>query len=140
MRVPYSPLLSDVWALGVVFYTSLFGLFPFDPKAKHVDPKEFPTEWRVPFGSTLSTDSVYILKRIFLLERRRIRAYELLRLKTFDEPSQLEAISFGEKAAKTVSEGTEEDNHPQSPTARQAFWGGQTQRIIKSRHECAMFN
>ena len=54
MKIPYSPLLGDIWALGEVFYATLFGRFPFDPKAKDVDPKEFPTELSFPPGHSFT--------------------------------------------------------------------------------------
>jgi serine/threonine protein kinase len=113
LKVPYSPLLSDVWACGVVLYAVLFGKFPFNPM--QYDMKEMCMSFVLPASPSIGPNCQKVFKQIFVLEDVRIRSMDLLHTEWLVEKTG--EVYMGEHAnmtLKEVSDKTERRNRRQS--------------------------
>ena len=81
----YIPYFSDIWSLGVLLYTMLFGVFPFQGKT---DEELFNAinniEFKFPSDDYVSNEVKLLLQKMFIFEpRKRISLLDILLNKWF---------------------------------------------------------
>jgi len=93
-RKPYCPILSDVWSMGIVLYGMVYGKFPYE-EVNLQNIVGLAGRFKVPQQLTISPYLEDVFRRIFQIEEKRIRSYELLEKRWINQ--QIEAIFLGKK-------------------------------------------
>ena len=77
---PYQGKPSDMWALGVVLFTMLYGQFPFyDSAPQELFNKIKSAEFTIPEDGRVSEDSVSVIKRLLVTDpAKRLTAEQVL--------------------------------------------------------------
>ncbi|XKL61825.1 hypothetical protein PGB90_001658 [Kerria lacca] len=99
---PYTGKPSDMWALGVILYTMLYGQFPFyDSNPTQLFNKIKAVDYSFPSNNKFSPDVIYLIRRLLILEPQlRMTAHEVLDklnvimddiipMNIYDEPLQI---------------------------------------------------
>lgn len=76
--LPYSGKASDLWALGVVLFTMLYGQFPFYDNVPHeLFRKIKSAEYTIPNDRRVSDETIFLIHRLLTLDpAHRIQAAE----------------------------------------------------------------
>lgn len=77
---PYSGKASDMWALGVVLYTMLYGQFPFYDSVPHeLFRKIKAADFKIPSDGRVSEETATLIRGLLVLSpRKRVTAKEVL--------------------------------------------------------------
>ncbi|CAG7834715.1 unnamed protein product [Allacma fusca] len=77
---PYLGKPSDMWAMGVIFYTLLFGQFPFyDPSPSELFRKIKACEYTFPDMINVSPKSIQIIQGLLILDpKKRLTCHQVL--------------------------------------------------------------
>ncbi|XP_065648121.1 serine/threonine-protein kinase 40 isoform X3 [Hydra vulgaris] len=77
---PYSGKAADIWALGVIFFTMLYGRFPFfDADPKLLFRKIKIGEYAIPDDDRVADETVLIIHSIFVLDPvKRVKISQLI--------------------------------------------------------------
>ncbi|CAC5424516.1 STK40 [Mytilus coruscus] len=94
---PYLGKPSDMWALGVVLFTMLYGQFPFyDSQPQELFRKIKAAEFSMPSDGRVSEDSKYIIQNLLTLDsEKRLTALEVI--------EQLQSLLDKWKAMSSIS-------------------------------------
>lgn len=77
---PYSGKASDMWALGVVLYTMLYGQFPFYDSVPHeLFRKIKAAEFTIPNDSRVTNETTRLIQKLLVLDpKKRLTATQVL--------------------------------------------------------------
>ncbi|CAI9721555.1 serine serine/threonine-protein kinase 40-like [Octopus vulgaris] len=77
---PYLGKPSDMWALGVVLFTMIYGQFPFyDSAPQELFRKIKVAEYSIPSDNNISQDTILVIRKLLILDpNTRLAATEVL--------------------------------------------------------------
>lgn len=103
--IPYQPQLSDIWAVGVVLYTMVFGRLPFSNQTNVVVLiKQVADGPKFPKDRCVSDECKYVIQRILRPAEVRISIEEMRRLPWLneDEDSGYDEAGFEKRYEKKM--------------------------------------
>lgn len=75
--IPYNPMLSDIWSMGVVLFTMMFGRLPYDDTNHKILLHQVQKPPVFPSGKSVAEDAKDLMCRILSPAKRRIQMDEI---------------------------------------------------------------
>ncbi|XP_070576328.1 testis-specific serine/threonine-protein kinase 4-like [Ptychodera flava] len=75
--IPYDPHVSDIWSMGVILFTMIFGRLPFDDTNHKVLIQQVQTRVQFPNNKTISEECKNLVCRILSPAKQRINIHEI---------------------------------------------------------------
>lgn len=75
--IPYNPMLSDIWSMGVVLFTMMFGRLPYDDTNHKILLHQVQKPPVFPPGKNVAEDAKDLMCRILSPAKRRIQMDEI---------------------------------------------------------------
>ncbi|KAJ8041191.1 Testis-specific serine/threonine-protein kinase 4 [Holothuria leucospilota] len=122
--IPYNPMLSDIWSMGVVLFTMLFGRLPYDDTNHKILLHQVQRPPVFPSGKNVAEDAKDLLCRILSPAKRRIQMNEIREDHWFKRMTP--------KVLKKLSVQTKKDG---SETVLQDMPNNETSKIKSEKQE-----